>query len=439
MIKHIYYYKRTINYAIKVFVAIMSILLLQNSMKAQENYLPSLVVVSEGDTLNGYIDYKNWEKNPTFISFKKSLSGSQKIYNPKEILEFRVKDEIYISAIVETELTSSKISEIENATKLKLKIDTAFLQTIFSSNKSLYYNNNKLGVDNFYIEQDGKFELLIYKKYRKTQSDKRVVGENKKYIGQLLLYFNDCKSIQSKINSSRYTLKSLKDLFESYYKCTSAETSFEKKSEGFLFEAGVLGGATISTLDFNSSQYFKHITIPDYAPSIKVSAGLFFETTLPRNNRKFSIVNHLLYTNYLFNLTYEDYVSENNFLIANTTIGFSYLKLNTSFKFQYPVTQKGYVYFSGGITNGFILGAQNLLKEEITFYSTKRVEEHLALDNYRKYEFGYFASLGFKYNNTIRFEALFERGSGMSVYKSLNSNSKRLYLLIGYTLFKNSS
>jgi hypothetical protein len=37
---------------------------------AQTNYKPGYVVTLKGDTLRGFIDYKEWIKNPKYISFK---------------------------------------------------------------------------------------------------------------------------------------------------------------------------------------------------------------------------------------------------------------------------------------------------------------------------------------------------------------------------------
>ena len=35
---------------------------------SQENYLPGYVIKQDADTLYGYLDYRNWEKNPNKIN-----------------------------------------------------------------------------------------------------------------------------------------------------------------------------------------------------------------------------------------------------------------------------------------------------------------------------------------------------------------------------------
>lgn len=42
----------------------------------QQNFTKSKIINSLGDTLTGFIDYKEWIKSPEQISFKKKTFGS---------------------------------------------------------------------------------------------------------------------------------------------------------------------------------------------------------------------------------------------------------------------------------------------------------------------------------------------------------------------------
>ncbi|MGZ3814058.1 MAG: hypothetical protein ACXVJN_20060, partial [Mucilaginibacter sp.] len=42
---------------------------------AQSNYKPGYVVTLKGDTIHGFINYREWNKNPRQIAFKNDING----------------------------------------------------------------------------------------------------------------------------------------------------------------------------------------------------------------------------------------------------------------------------------------------------------------------------------------------------------------------------
>ena len=58
----------------KLFIAIVFFALtLPLCSLAQSNYTAGYVVTVKGDTLHGYIDFREWYINPSFIDFKTLL------------------------------------------------------------------------------------------------------------------------------------------------------------------------------------------------------------------------------------------------------------------------------------------------------------------------------------------------------------------------------
>src|SRR5689334_16185743 len=58
---------------------------------AQSNYKPGYVVNTKGDTLRGYINYREWGVNPDAIEFKSSLSDKDsKTFTPSDISCFNI-------------------------------------------------------------------------------------------------------------------------------------------------------------------------------------------------------------------------------------------------------------------------------------------------------------------------------------------------------------
>ncbi len=64
------------------YISAMGLLLLSTLMlSGQQNFLPGYIVSNNEDTIKGWIDYKDWEKNPDAIKFKQD-NGQTFHYNP---------------------------------------------------------------------------------------------------------------------------------------------------------------------------------------------------------------------------------------------------------------------------------------------------------------------------------------------------------------------
>ena len=396
---------------------------------SQENYIPGYVIKNNADTLFGFVDYRNWEKNPDKIKFKTRIENDPITFKPTDITEFKVEGELYVSGIINTEITPTETDRLTDDPQIYIKVDTAFLQTLFSGNKSLYYYKNAEGRENFYIKQNTEFELLIYKRYLRQQDGKRVISENKKYLGQLTLYLNDCETINSKLENTSYEQTSLIKLFQYYYGCSPSGISFQKEIEKIHTEMGGLAGVSLTSLKFRSDA-FPYLVYADYNSSYNPSVGIFLDLELPRNQGKWSFYNELLFTTYKVKGSYEEYEDENNYSITTTEIGYSYLNINTLFRFKYPIGQC-FLILNGGISNGYAIGETNYKKKESKFYTINRVDEESALNSTRKYELGFILGTGLRFDR-FSAEIRFERGNGMSEYISLNSSTKGYYFLLGY-------
>jgi len=395
----------------------------------QKNYLAGYLILSNGDTITGFIDYRNWENNPGIVFFAKTPDDDKQGYSPVDIKEFGVLDEKYFSAVVETELSSDKTTDLDYDAELNIVKETGFLQALVKGDKSLYLLRSKLGKEQYYIGQDSSYDLLVYKKYLKDQDGKSVIVENRKYIGQLILYLKDCPSLQQKLQNTTYQQNSLEKLFLSYYDCSHSEFDFHKKTEKISFDFGVLAGATFSTVSFRSAD-FDYLVNAGFQPSYNFSGGAFLDVVLARNNKKWSICNELIFTSYKFKGVYEDYIHENRYTTYASTLGYGYLKLNNLLRYSYPLGNF-FLFLNAGLSNGFAIFEQNETIVTSVLFEQERVEEKKALNDSRNYEVGFLGGLGARFKR-FSCEARYEYGTGMSAYSGLKSSINRLYLFLGF-------
>jgi len=288
---------------------------------------------------------------------------------------------------------------------------------------------NKFGKQQFYIKNDSVYELLVEKKYLKRSDGTAGMIENKKFLGQLSVYLQDCPKIQSKLKNTIYSKTSMEHLFLFFYDCTKSEISFKKETEKTSLQIGILAGLSMTTLKFKSAD-FAYLVNADYNRSTNFSGGLYFDVVLPRNHGKWSINNELVLASYKVNGRYNDYENENKYVISSTTFSYSYLVVNNMLRYKYPV-RNFFIFLNGGISNGFAVSEKNYRKQESKFYDILKVYEDKALNDTRKHEIGYIIGLGTSYKK-ISFEVRYEKANGMSEYGNLNSSTTRYNVMFGY-------
>jgi hypothetical protein len=57
---------------------------------AQTNYKPGFIVTTNGETVNGYINYREWNYNPGSIGFKKTLIDKAQTFGPTDLSYFEL-------------------------------------------------------------------------------------------------------------------------------------------------------------------------------------------------------------------------------------------------------------------------------------------------------------------------------------------------------------
>ncbi len=402
---------------------------------SQENFLAGFVINNSGDTLKGFIDYRNWAINPKVVDFKSPGTSYPTTFLPADIKEFSVKDEIYVSGIVEVENTSIEDNRLDYDSRLKITVDTIFLQTLIRGKIGLYYYMNNKGRVNFYANKDGRFELLVYKKYLIRQGTTSLIFTRKDYIGQLNLYFNDCQTIQTKIEKTLYAKSDLIKLFQDYYKCSSSEMGFQRKPERVHLQIGALAGASLTELKFNSDiSDYDYLENTKYKLSTNFSGGLSFDIIMPRNQGKLSLNNELLFSMYKTNGQYEFLDYNNTHKKFTTEFGYSYLKINNLLRYRFLFSNIS-LFINGGISTGIRLSEKEYVKKEFTTtYSETSVYEGSPFVQTKYYEQGFLVGVGIK-SKKLSFEARLEKGDGMINVPSINAWATRYYFLIGY-LFK---
>ncbi|HLZ85970.1 MAG TPA: hypothetical protein VKQ52_01965 [Puia sp.] len=227
-------------------------------VSGQTTRQPALIVMNNGDTLHGWIDYKGWERNPGVISFRyDSLSSNSTTYGVADLRYFEIASvEAYERATIKQEVPGlatpqGLVGQGAGADSLIAK--TVFLRLLVKGNRiSLYkWNENK---ECFYIrETGGDLEELVLQ-----------INSNDNTIAPIPLYKGTLK-----IHAVKYDLASLSPAIDNAgydeHDLTKIVTSINGASNSVLYTTYVIhnkvhwfvgGGAGVSGLTISGDKSY---------------------------------------------------------------------------------------------------------------------------------------------------------------------------------------
>ncbi|MFT4093656.1 MAG: hypothetical protein QM640_08445 [Niabella sp.] len=350
----------------------------------QTNFQPGYIEFKNGDTLKGYIDYRQWEVNPDHILFKTDPSKKAETYSVKDLNKFVVSEkDTYITAAITKDMRPVLLADLDHSNNDRKKNDTVFLRQIIESNNiSLYiFKDFK---DHFYIKHTGgDFEELEYKVYMRNENGLPYVEKLPIYRNQLTKYiFNrpDFDRIKAAINNTGYTENDLLKIVNKINGETGNmdKSDLKKSKNTFFISAGVLG----SPLKYFGTTVLRNINFgipfqPVIGFGIEFSSKRGFGATMLKAETIFHLIN------------YNSSASTYNAASGETTI-ISY-KLKganiapaVSIVYSFIKTPEHKVYAGGGVAYNISILSPDEYKELNADGSERTVEEE-----YLTYEKGW--------------------------------------------------
>lgn len=260
----------------KFYTVIFSILFLPLFSLAQTNYKPGYVVTLKGDTLHGFIDYKEWEKNPTDIHFKSSInSGGVQNFSSKNADAFGIMGfeyyKRYTVAISQDPVEIGKLSPVPDTTTL---VGDVFLKIITRGKRVTLFAYTDNIKPRFFILENGETipqELVYHAYYNPDQSAS--VQHISRYRSQLINLARryDVNNDNTSILQANYNEAELTEIVTSINGAGSQQFT-TKKLFGIRFFAG-------ASVNYNTATFTGLIAFPKNAVVVpKISIGMDFLT-----------------------------------------------------------------------------------------------------------------------------------------------------------------
>lgn len=400
----------------------------------QKNFVKGYVILPSQDTISGFVDDQNWERNPKVIHFKKTITGEMQRYGVQQIMGFGAEaSNSYRKSIVQVDITPSRIEELLLVTKPKLLTDTVFLLELVRGSINLYHLSDENHKNHFFIQQkNGSIEELIQRNYLVTKNRQQMLGTYNQYKDQLQYSFlTECPALQSRIKQTPYSKTALKTLIEQYNLCLNPKAHTEIKLENqhkLMF--GFLAGANSTRYTFKGADAYMPNTKFDKQQNPMI--GLAFQVALPYNRQKWSIYNELAWKRHYSKSTYEHtdrWIDEK----SSITIKANYVGLTTLLRYSW--INKNYQPF---INAGFAINrAVNLdmqLQTQRNFYTYQTSYDGPYQENHRRnVEIGVVGGAGVKIRKMAA-EIRYERANGFLDLSQLSVEKKMLVFLVSYNL-----
>ncbi|MBX3241298.1 MAG: hypothetical protein KIT80_17445 [Chitinophagaceae bacterium] len=220
-------------------------------MDAQSVKRKALLVNNAGDTLTGWVDYKNWRKNPAGVVFyTDSLSRSATTYSVGDIQFLNVLGyDQYLRAIVTKDNRPVVLSNLLEQQEVVTSTDTVLLRRlVYGGGVELFlFNDFK---SHFYIHTDRGYEELGYK----VSSRDAGMFTEKGYVKQLKLLLEGAQPLPlqllNQIDKAEYKETDLVKIVKNINEAMGSGYTEEKSGANLAVKFFVGAGGGYSWLDF---------------------------------------------------------------------------------------------------------------------------------------------------------------------------------------------
>jgi len=418
-------------------IIILLILTVAGVQVLAQNFQAASVVSNSGDTLEGFIDYQSWIRNPSFVFFKKKTSDSIYKYSALDIQSFHSQGEYYLGAQIEIDKSPRETKDLTYSSKPIIETDAIFLRVLIDGKANLYTVIDENYKQHYFIEKDSSgIHELIYIRFLKKVQNTTSVQENKRYKGQLNYFFSDCPSVKKDISKIEYHQEALVKLFQKYSQCMGQEIEpkefVNKKKNRAKPQLGFLIGASLTSITFDSDlSDLYYLTKTSFSGSVKPAIGISVNFILPANRGAWSIYTEFAYNAFSFLETYNLYKNKDYIIKKTITLDYALIRWANMVRFKVP-DKTTRMFFNLGISQGFVIKGTNNVKVE-TWYFGDYTAENSSTSYSVGLEFGIVGGIGVEYKKfsaELRYIGL-NRKEQVQV---LVSNTHTFLLYLGYHL-----
>lgn len=412
-------------------------LLLPAFCLAQKNYKSGYVVTLQGDTLKGFIDYREWVNTPSEIKFKAdAATGQIQTFSVDNAAAFTVTGlETYQRFTVNVSMNS--ISAVQpifgNDTAANSK--TVFLRVLIRGDKvNLYSYSDDAKVRYYYAEKNSTPAEFIY---FLIKNDDGTITPNKRYRPQLTylaLKFNANKpSVMQAIAKAEYNEFDLVNIIKQINGKISVESTSNGNSGSQFF---IGGGINYAHIKFGGLKFANSGTTDSQTPMPYLNAG--FNYFINNTTRKFFVTVDLslIAENHKFHNTSSGNDGNTTIVITDASLDFSQYSavINPQIGYNFYSTSALKVFGSVGYAIDLSAYSDYSYKETYSVTTSQLVAHKYP--ELQKFWFAPTLKLGITLNQKIDIYAARMLSTGITDHTGYSASLSRYQLGMHYVLGK---
>ncbi|NOW94893.1 hypothetical protein [Mucilaginibacter sp. SG564] len=224
-------------------------------LQAQSNYKPGYVIDGKNDTLKGFINYREWIKNPREITFKQTQNAQPQKFTVTNANAFAITGaEYYDKFTVNISTSEVDLAKLNHTLDTAYTTDTVFLKSLVNGkNVSLYVWTDNVK-PRYYLFNKQTHTIEWLKQYQYFNDERQSVAVVNSYINQLLRqafqYLPGDTKILTRIQKASYSESDLTAIVIALNGGKATQQAIHTTS-GIRFFAGA--GARYSKLQFKGA------------------------------------------------------------------------------------------------------------------------------------------------------------------------------------------
>jgi hypothetical protein len=404
----------------RTFISALILLIGCNTGIAQKNYLPGILSLSNGDTLRGYINYLNWEKNPRKISFKANNESVSREFDANQLkyVEIPGKD-IYQTEIVWKDMRPVRLKDLLPSNVLQQVKDTVLMRLLVRGDRiSLFELIDEK--PHYYIQEPG--DTLQELQYKLILNDDNSVTTRNIFRDHMKKYAlnKGPKNLERKIENASYNdedLASIVSLINERveYPAAGNDNLAIKKTRFFTG-----GGVSFNNNSFSGSKKELNLLSPSSRPGFTIVAGA---DILPkRGGQKFFVRTELKYisSSYKSSGRSKDFYGDEE--LREYQFKMSSINLSISGMYNVVRMQQGKIYAGAG--GGYYLTSYRDHIYQTTNLATGEVKSE---KNYLAFEKGWgdvFLRTGWMYRDHWELGLLYRVSGNFTTFSQISLKNK---------------
>ena len=262
---------------------ILAALMLLSSLtvQAQSNYRAAEITDSLGHVQAGYINYREWDNNPTQIDFKISLDDKKPVvYSPSMLRSFVINGFEKFSAYrVSISLNETNLINLPSAIDSASKTDNVFLKQVTTGSRLTLYSYTDLVKTRLYIQEGmaPPTELLYQEYYGSDRQEIKHVNTYLRQLNAFIIKYSNNESFLNLLTKIKYKKNDIENLVN------EINGIKPQKKSGFNGRFFLSAALNLSTTKVSGENIFSSApSSSTYTPKISFGMDIFMNPEIQK-------------------------------------------------------------------------------------------------------------------------------------------------------------